>query len=527
MHLLWALLRVNIFCFLFFFSSSPLFFFFFSVTAFAAPIGSVLYSIEIVKSFFAVRSYWEGFFAATWGALLWRLFAVWFQIEDNISHILPTHFDPIFPYETLEICLFALLGIFCGFASYIFVQLQRIIVKLNRKKSFISSFLNRVPLFYPFIVSLLIGSLKYPQGFGQFTSSFMTMEQTIHDLYSNFTWHNFHQSNIHTIINDTILNHHDSHEAQILERWTSESTDVFINTLLFFICNFITVALASTVPVPGGLIVPLFMIGAGFGRLFGEICAYLFPHNLNPFVDIINARPIVAGAYAVAASAAMCGGVTGSLSVAVVAFEITGQLTHFLPIIICVGFANLVSRYLGPTTYESTIELKNLPFLPTMIKATAVSHKVLVEDFMDTDVQFVWNGCTYQEISKIVSSNNLLTFYPFVSSPDSRFLLGVIHHLEIRSLLEYHLSRNSLKVGKVNIGDTSNNTRSVDCNQVTLNGRFQIRSNGTNKTTSINAVSLRLRSSLFCFVLFVCFFYFMRIIFIFFAPCRVRCGMKN
>lgn len=37
---------------------------------FAAPIGGVLYSIEIVSVFFAVRSYWQGFFAATWVFLL-------------------------------------------------------------------------------------------------------------------------------------------------------------------------------------------------------------------------------------------------------------------------------------------------------------------------------------------------------------------------------------------------------------------------------------------------------------------------
>lgn len=437
---------------------------------------------------------------------------------------MPTHFDDVYPYETLEICLFALLGILCGLASFVFVQLQRAIVKLNRRKSIVSSFLNKVPLVYPLVISFLIGAVKYPGGFGQYTSSYMTMEQTIHDLYSNFTWHTADVNKLF-FINQS---HHEAlHQIHVLKRWTSPSTDVFTNTLLFFVCNFVTVAVASTVPVPGGLIVPLFMIGAGFGRLFGEVAAFLFPHNLNPFEDVLQSRPIVAGAYAVAASAAMCGGVTGSLSVAVVAFEITGQLTHFLPVIICVGFANLVSRYLGPTTYESTIELKNLPFLPTMIKATAISHKVLVEDFMDTDVQFVWNGCTYEAFSKILSSNNILAFYPFVSSPDSRFLLGVIHHLEIRNLFESHLNRNSLKVGKVNClsaggasggtggaggggagGDGNNGQRVGESNgQVTLNGRFQIKSNSLAKGTAVNAVSFIFVTTFIADVCIICDIY--------------------
>ena len=43
----------------------------------------------------------------------------------------------------------------------------------------------------------------------------------------------------------------------------------------------------------------------------------------------------------------------GALSSAVIAFEISGQLTHLLPIIVCVIIANLVAQYLGPSIYES------------------------------------------------------------------------------------------------------------------------------------------------------------------------------
>lgn len=46
---------------------------------FAAPIGGVLFSIEVTAVYFAVRDYWRGFFAAGIGALTFRLLAVWFQ----------------------------------------------------------------------------------------------------------------------------------------------------------------------------------------------------------------------------------------------------------------------------------------------------------------------------------------------------------------------------------------------------------------------------------------------------------------
>ena len=443
---------------------------------FAAPIGSVLYSIEIVKSFFAVRSYWEGFFATTWGALLWRLFTVWFKLEENISHLLLTDFRKLHPFETLEILLFAILGVLCGLLSYLFVQFQRSIVLLNRRKNPISRFLARFPLFYPLLISFIIASVKYPHGVARFSSAHLSMEESMHELYSNFTWYDFplqnqnNQDHGHVAkrsVASSDCNSSDpdldlySFRSHIVHNWSSEHSSVFINTFLFVVSNFLTIAIASTVPVPGGLIVPLFMLGAGVGRFFGEIAAFLFPHGMNP---LNNSLGIIPGAYAVAASAALCGGITGSLSVAVIAFEITGQLTHFLPVIVCVLCSNLVSRYLGPTIYESTIELKNLPFLPTMIKASAVSHKVLVEDFMDTDVQYVWSGCTFHTLNNIVNSPDVLAFYPFVSSPESKYLLGIIHHLEIKSLLDAHMSKSIYKQNKEDSQGTCPAT----------NGRFQI-----------------------------------------------------
>lgn len=77
---------------------------------FGAPIGGVLYSIEIVSSYFAIRSYWQGFIAATLGALFWRLLTVWFNINEYITHLILTNFRSEYSYETTELFAYALLG---------------------------------------------------------------------------------------------------------------------------------------------------------------------------------------------------------------------------------------------------------------------------------------------------------------------------------------------------------------------------------------------------------------------------------
>ena len=44
-------------------------------------VPGVLFSIEVTSTFFAVRNYWRGFFAATFSAFIFRVLAVWNRDE--------------------------------------------------------------------------------------------------------------------------------------------------------------------------------------------------------------------------------------------------------------------------------------------------------------------------------------------------------------------------------------------------------------------------------------------------------------
>ena len=57
---------------------------------FGAPVGGVLFSIEVTAVIFAVRNYWRGFFAAVCGAMTFRLLAVWSHQEDTIVAVFST-----------------------------------------------------------------------------------------------------------------------------------------------------------------------------------------------------------------------------------------------------------------------------------------------------------------------------------------------------------------------------------------------------------------------------------------------------
>lgn len=53
---------------------------------FYAPIGGVLFSIEVTTVYFAVRNYWRGFFAACCGATVWRLLDFWLKNDGKLNN---------------------------------------------------------------------------------------------------------------------------------------------------------------------------------------------------------------------------------------------------------------------------------------------------------------------------------------------------------------------------------------------------------------------------------------------------------
>lgn len=63
-------------------------------------------------------------------------------------------------------------------------------------------------------------------------------------------------------------------------------------------------------------------------------------------------------------AAAFSGAVTHSLSTALLAFEMTGQIAHILPVTLAVLVANAISQKWQPSFYDGTIIVKKLPYLP-------------------------------------------------------------------------------------------------------------------------------------------------------------------
>ncbi|XP_066974036.1 chloride channel protein 2-like isoform X15 [Macrobrachium rosenbergii] len=391
--------------------------------SFAAPIGGVLFSIEVTSVYFAVRNYWRGFFAAVCGAMMFRLLAVWFNDEETLTALFKTDFKVGYPFDPQELFVFALVGVMSGFLGALFVWVHRQYVIFMRKNKKMKAFLQKSRLLYPLVIMLLLSTLTFPPGFGQFMAGGMTNHHQVVDLFSNVTWTKEELS---------------VQEFEIVENWRTPWTGVFVNLIVYITFTFCATVVASTLPVPSGIFIPVFKMGAALGRFMGEAMACTFPNGLRYGG---HNHIIIPGGYSIVGAAALAGAVTHTISTSVIVFELTGQITHILPVMIAVLIANAIAQLLQPSVYDSIIQIKKLPYLPDILTATSGAYNIYVEDFMVRDVKYIWYGITYRQLKNILKEHKKIRSLPLVDSPDSMILLGSIQRSELISMLEEHLGK--------------------------------------------------------------------------------------
>ncbi|KAI6190422.1 hypothetical protein M3Y97_00116000 [Aphelenchoides bicaudatus] len=281
---------------------------------FGAPVGGVLFSIEVTSTFFALPQ-------------------TCFFVE--------------------ELPLFALIGLFCGLGAALFIALHRKVVLFRRNNAKMKKIFDKHWLIYPVFVSILISSLTYPDGFGNYLGGEHKFSKTTHDLFLNCTW-SASENSTYKCPDDLLNSWLDADEE-------GKELNLFVVLSTFSATFFVLTSIAITLPVPAGIFGPAFAIGSGFGRLIGELVAITYPNGVRN-----DGQPVWPSVYAVVGAASFCGGITHTISTAVVTYELTGQLVYILPVMISVLIANAVCSYLQPSIYESLIELRALPYLPNI-----------------------------------------------------------------------------------------------------------------------------------------------------------------
>uniref|UniRef100_A0A915PI94 Chloride channel protein n=1 Tax=Setaria digitata TaxID=48799 RepID=A0A915PI94_9BILA len=354
---------------------------------FSAPVGGVLFSIEVTTAYFAVRDYWRGFFAAACGAATFSLLRLWIDpFEVTLAALFQTKFRHR-SYYPEELLIFACIGW----------------------------------IVYPLTISMLYSTITYPHGLGQYLSRQTVFARSLRDFFANCTWH----------VNPL---HVEACNEFSIVRWKIYDS-VFVELAVFI---YFLVIIANTLPVPAGIFMPAFVIGAAMGRFIGELMAFAYPNGFRNDQKLL----ILPGIYSVVGAVSFCGAVTHTVSVSVIAFELTGQLLHILPVMVIANFAtiavllsNIVCSSLQPSFFDSIIKIKHLPYFPDMPKTTSWVHEIRVEQIMVRNVKYLTKQSTYDELQELLTTTHKLLAYPLVDNPSSMILLGSVSRENLLRLL--------------------------------------------------------------------------------------------
>lgn len=116
---------------------------------------------------------------------------------------------------------------------------------------------------------------------------------------------------------------------------------------------------------------------------------------------------------------------THTLSTALLAFEVSGQIVHALPVLMAVLAANAICQSYQPSFYDGTIIVKKLPYLPWIRGRKIGSHLVTVGHFMNCTLTTLAKDMPLEEVIKVVISTDV-TQYPLVETTESQVLVGIV-----------------------------------------------------------------------------------------------------
>uniref|UniRef100_A0A4W3J3B5 Chloride channel protein n=1 Tax=Callorhinchus milii TaxID=7868 RepID=A0A4W3J3B5_CALMI len=377
--------------------------------------------VEVMSSHFAIRNYWRGFFAATCGAFMFRLLAVFNSEQETITALFKTKFRVDFPFDLPETMIFIALGILCGTLSCFYLSCQRWVLGYTKRNLVIVKLMATKKAVYSGLVALLMASITFPSSLGQFMPSRLTMKELLSSLFDHRPWNVLSQ-------NLSLSNRTEVDPDNLWIEWCHPTFTIFGTLLFFLVMKFWMMILVTTMPMPAGYFMPVLIYGAAIGRLVGEVVAYIFPNGIRS-EGVLN--PIIPGGYALAGAAAFSGAVTHTLSTALLVFELTGQMAHFLPVLLAVLVANAIAQKFQPSFYDGTIIVKKLPYLPKIRSSNTGSYSVTVEEFMNTSLVCLAKVSSYTDILQVINSSSH-SLYPVVESvvSNTRIIIIIITNKE-------------------------------------------------------------------------------------------------
>ena len=359
---------------------------------FGAPIGATLLSIELMSTYYYIH--WLPI--ALYCVVMGYIPVVAFSKYENLAYFYSSFEDNINEHEIARVFIYSVLGIVCGVVGAMLVQYTGKMFMTRKKYASDKSFERNLILMAGFtLVHTVITSM---------CGGILDKGQKTGVLY---------------LFNNPVA-HTEKYTA--LPIGVPEYMYSSLTLVVAIVVKFLLTGISLVLPIPAGTFIPIFELGALFGRLFGDVIKLLLP---LPWLD--------PRATAVVGAAAMTAGTLHITSIAVIMLELTMDAVNVLPLLFSVVISYAVSKHICSDLFSELIKLRKLPFIlglreryprETRRFYKAVST-VTASSFMSTDFPYVTPESTKGEVRQLLSSSHWSTC-AFLSSKEERKLIGTI-----------------------------------------------------------------------------------------------------
>ncbi|CUE65228.1 voltage-gated chloride channel, putative [Bodo saltans] len=357
--------------------------------AFGAPIGGVIFALEELSSTYNFKVIMASLICGMVGVLFQGKMDIWqtgriVQFSVNYRHA----------WHFFELPLFGALGIFCGLLGSVFIKFNLAIQRFRRPR--VKNWRVTEVCILGLVSALFNFFTPYSRG-------------PLLDLLSD-------------LFQDCVPN-------STLEICQGGQLAIMAKLIL---CAFVKLPLwayAVGCFLPSGVLVPSLTIGGLFGRAFGMFLSALQQTYSDSFLftECVDQYFCVApGLYAIVGASAMLTGVTRmTICLAVIMFELTGNVDYLVPVIIGILFAKWTCDAIGVEgAYEIAIEENKLPFLDPKKE---FNHDSIAEDVYKGKEFMVLTGknCTVAGINELLAKKAVHGF-PVLSNLEDKVLLGYV-----------------------------------------------------------------------------------------------------
>eukprot|EP01133_Synstelium_polycarpum_P018156 gene18156-21713_t len=394
-------------------------------SAFGAPIGGVLFSIEEASSFWSRQLTWRTFFCCMIATFTANFLQQGFGTSPDMHDygLLTFGFSRLYLYRYSELLCFCFLGLIGGLLGALFVFLN---VHLNKwRRDFLKKnpYLRMAEAVFVMILTSVV-CFYSASFFSCRYQSQIVVEQSVCEDQTNAEMEQFFcPPGMYSEMASLLFVNPDQAMRRLYSRTNNSFTlpALCVFTMLYFFLSI----MASGLWVAGGLFVPMMMVGAGYGRFFGQVVGLWF-------------TGIDASIYALVGSAAMMAGYCRmTISLVVIMVELTEGTQYLVPIILAVMIAKWVGDFFNESVYEHLMELKYIPFLQSLPPHSKASKKV--PEIMFRQVVVLPEICTVRLLLETLRNNNH-NGYPVVFTGDTgtrRLYRGLILRNDILVLLKF------------------------------------------------------------------------------------------